>query len=311
MPADSVHIGWTTIEDGQPIPVRSAEPEPQHVSQPKASTMRLSAALGISVVLIGAVFTIGLDTLRGSLTSVDHRSTTITITADGHFSPTAVTVSPGSTLSIENKNADPQVIKVTSGNELFGAQVIFSTPFNFTVPVGVSGTFTYFSETLPEDRTVTITVAPAMEAGAIDIPIPFDNPQPSPTSSASSLEAPATLSVTPSAQESTASLPSGVAEPSNETAVISLGSATGTSSAETLTQGNLPTNPYTVATSGERKQNAASIASAEKKLHGGAPLQLMSRIRPRTTASTGPEGWLLLLFPALFALCVVYRKVTM
>lgn len=266
--------------------------------------MQAAAILGIGIVLLLTALYFGIDSLRGSLTGETGNTTAVEITTDGHFSPASISVAAGSTLSIENKNKDPQVLKVKSGQQLFPVQVLFTTPYTFTVPADAAGTYTYVSETLADTETLTIVVTASVESaawnGAVSgqsssiasdrIPLPFGD---------------STMSSAPAQQERVAPAISALATAhSSDTAMIDL--ATGQADTEaSLSQNQLPTNPYTVAAAKSGKNQSAKIAaSAKAKLHSGAPL---SRYRPRVVTQTGPELWLLLL-PAMFSLCIVYRR---
>lgn len=339
MPSDPIHTGWTNVEDDGTaaesiVPVRiSSNVQPsvavhEASNQPNPRAMRLSAITGIALVLVGIAFYVGIDNLRGSLTDTGGGITTVTITADGHFDPASVSLAAGSTLTIENKNENPQVIKVKEGSELFGSQVIFDQPFTFVIPANVTGSFTYFSETLPDDQTLVITVAPAIEAATAptenalppaetsppemnQIPMPFGSgpitplsPTPTPPPTGDGLPAPE-LSVAPSALQE--NVPPVSTDSANGTEIISVGSGAPSSEPATFDQSGIPTNPYTVA-SGKGKNDSRAIAAAQKNLHSGAPLLAMQSRRPRSNASTGPTVWLALL-PAMLGMVLVYRKV--
>ena len=153
---------------------------------PNPGAMRLSAFAGIAVVLVIGALYLGINSLRGSLPDTTGTGATVPITEDGQFTPPNISVTAGGTLTIENKNKDPQVIKAKeSGSELFPVQVLFDKPYSFVIPVDVAGVFTYVSETLPNSQQLTITVTPAMEAAATTIPntapapdsLPIPDPQ--------------------------------------------------------------------------------------------------------------------------------------
>lgn len=321
-PEQSIHAGWHDTGE-EPVPVRVTESSgKQTVARPISTpmtrqplthanipatgvsphAMQAAAILGIGIVLLLTALYFGIDSLRGSLTGETGNTTAVEITTDGHFSPASISVAAGSTLSIENKNKDPQVLKVKSGRPLFPVQVLFTTPYTFTVPTDAAGTYTYVSETLADTETLTIVVTASVESAAApagtaqnnvasdQIPLPFGD---------------STMSSAPAQQERVEPAISALAtEHSSDTAMIDL--ATGQTDADvSLSQNQLPTNPYTVAAAKSGKSQSATIAaSAKAKLHSGAPL---SQYRPRAVTQTGPELWLLL-FPAMFALCIVYRR---
>ncbi len=336
--------GWTNVDDEQ-VPVRvassaapasqkisaspaSVDPQQEHTHHkraeasiaPNPGAMRLSAFAGIAIVLIFGALYLGIDSLRGSLTNDTASGTTVTITADGQFSPSNVSVTAGGTLVLENKNKDPQVIKVRgSGSELFPVQVLFDTPYTFVIPVDVTGVFTYVSETLPDSQQLTITVTPAMEATAAPTPdaasntnsLPISDPQavvPIPDTqtpqntadiplpfgesdarvAAQTTEVPVldtSVSVQPTEQATTITA---ATEDGNATEIFSVGASK--SSAEPTSvqpSGTIAINPYTV---GSAKNEGSTIAKSAKNLHSGAPL-LQARRRPSMNASTGPAAW--------------------
>ncbi len=317
--------GWTNVDDEAPA-VRVSEvandqkqapiaiPQviqiPEHVSTkkreaaiaPNPGAMRLSAFAGIAIVLVIGTLYVGIDNLRGSLTEENASSASITITEDGHFDPASVRVTAGGSLTIENKNSDPQVIKVKEGsNELFPVQVLFEKPYVFAVPSDISGTFTYVSETLPNGEQVEIVVQPAIEASAVieepaaieseppvenmdAFPLPFGGPvvaEPEPVPAAPAIEE--SVPITIETTETAHTLHENTAEE------ISIGESK-TENVASFSSGEIPTNPFTVATAGKNGNGGSRIASTVKNLHSGAPLLQMRR-RPESNASTGPAAW--------------------
>ena len=306
MPSEPIHTGWNSVEDDEPsaVPVRvnvspkasdaiaatSNEPEPyvpktpEPTLQTNSRTMRLSAITGMSLVLVGIAFYVGIDNLRSSLTDGGNAVTTVTITQDGRFDPPAISLATGTELTIENKNENPQVLKVKEGGELFGSQVIFDQPFHFTVPTDISGIFTYFSETLPDDRTLLITVTPAIEAAVAPAEIllpPAEAPD---------------LSIAPTISQE------------NGTEMISVGSAP-PSKPSTFDQSGIPTNPYTVGSAKDRN-GSRTIAVTANNLHSGAPLLATTQHLPRSNVATGAATVWLALLPTLLGMVFVYRKMT-
>lgn len=342
MSPDNLIPGWNATDDEVVVPVRdsSATVQPSQYAGPAADiaptsadhivlrhaaqtvnpmTMRFSAILGVILVLGAIGLHFGFGNIFGDLIiGTDVANTTIEITEDGAFFPDSITLHPGDTLNIINHNVDPQVIKSKGDTELFPVQVLFDTSFEFTVPDTANGTYTYFSETLPDDKTLTIIVTPG-ESPTVEttptpsqedfneIPLPFvdDAPDTIPvpdisSSSSSQSSAAATVSI-----QNT--------EHSSETATISLRESQTASSeaSENDTPSNLPVNPYTVSSGLEQQSRIQAITEAARQaqeLHSGAPLQEMVKHKPTTVTKTGPEGALVLLLPALFAVLIINRK---
>lgn len=347
-PERSIHTGWHDIDD-VPVPVRvgtaAAGPAAAQVGAPPAHgvpstagvsprAMQAAAVLGISIVLIATAFYFGIDSLRGGLTNTVANVTTVTITEDGHFSPSNIAIAAGSMLTVENKNRDPQVLKAKSRKQLFPVQVLFETPYSFTVPIDAVGTYLYVSETLRESETLTITVFASIEGTAASagsrpvsdalLPAPSTEPPAVVTAVAepqavmTAVAGPSVASVGPSASQRAALTPpraQGVAptEHGSDVAIISLG--TDQTQDESLQGNQLPINPYTVTGGHDRRDivtrannardRSAQIASSAKaRLHSGAPLR---PIRPNTVTQTGSELWLLIL-PAVAMMLLVYRR---
>jgi plastocyanin len=334
LPDAPLHSGWHETDDEQPVTVRQREAapeqeaspqlsgpatdispiptyeEPKHVyNAPRPRNMHLSALAGIAIVLLGGAFYFGIANLRGSLTDGTTTETAVTITTDGQFSPTNITVHPGDSITIENLNTDPQVLKSKDGRDLFPVQVLFTTPFVFTVPSDASGMYTYVSETLPDDRelTITIDIAPTTGAGATSVEenapssVPYGEEIPIPFGSGPLIPA--------SSMSSSASEPSAIPVVINQdedTATISLQEGASSSSSG-FTQNTLPSNPYTVGTQ-TTTQGIAVAAEQGEQLHSGAPLQQLKTHTPRKVSETGPAGMALLVLPALFAVAMVYRR---
>ncbi len=346
LPDESIN-GWHSTDDEVPVPVRTSAPAPkkevpithvteapaEHVAPPHVTlkhavveapdpkSMRLAAALGISIVLGAAAFYFGVGSLRGDLTGTD-AVTTVTITAEGTFSPATLTVHPGDSITIENKNADPQVLKPKNNRTLFPVQVIFQDPYTFSVAADAVGPYIYISETLPEELTLTFNV----EAGTattsssvasadsdFDIPLPFaEQTVPVANPNASSSSSVAVVMQTSSSSSSSSSVSSAPAATihSGETATIDLGGAKSSSSQPAMGGGNIPTNPYTVKDGlAKQQQNLIAKQTKQETLHSGAPLLQTKTHTPKRVTETGPEGALLLLIPALLGMVLVYRRV--
>jgi hypothetical protein len=316
LPEDSI-AGWN-LTDEQPVPVRSGNgvpktsrsvlidgpaadiraEKPSYATAPRSiqkdeRNMSLSAAIGICISLTGIVFYFGVDSLRGFLTA-DLTSGThvVTITEDGHFDPKTIQLSAGDTLTINNSNPDPQVLKSKDDHDLFPVQVLFDKPFEFTVPEGSDGTYTYFSETLPDDQTLTITVGGTADVVAAtqtdEIPLPFTDE----TASSQSI-----------AGEQSASTATATIDHAGETATISISGTQTASSAPAATKAEIPVNPFTVAAG--NNSPSAQIAGSAQKLHSGAPL--ITSHTPRQVSSTGMEGWLAVI-PALGLMFVAFKR---
>ncbi len=314
-PNDTI-TGWHATDDDA-VPIRSSVAATTHVQAPKeigqtdhivlhhapatynTTSMRLAALFGVTIVLSAIGMTFGFGSLFGELLDHQDARTTVEITTSGTFSPDIITLHPGDTFILRNTHADPQVIKSHDERSLFPTQVLFEEDFTFTVPTDATGTYTYFSETLPDDRLLTIIIAGATQKSETFSEIPLSEYEHMQVSSASS-------SVPTVSVEST--------EHTNETAVISLsGTATTSSSqASVSASADIPVNPYT-ASHGYAQNNSTAIANAafaEKNLHSGAPLKQLSQHTPSTITQTGPAGIFLFMLPALFGVMILYRKHT-
>lgn len=341
--------GWTAIDDGSDVPVRSSSAskvkagsvvigsegvhthkttlngKTEIVTEINPHMMQLSAVTGIGLVLLGAAFYFGIVNLRGSVTTdttTNPGAVTVTITEQNTFDPAHIDVEEGGSITFENKNQNPQVLKSENPEvSLFPVQVIFKDPISVSIDPGKAGSYTYVSETMPKDQKLTINVTPKSTPvttpsapteqvsdatnPSLSIPLPFDSTTATPPVTAQE-------SVTLHPQESTNSVtPTFVsASQGNETAVISLGQ--GVSQQEDVAFSNTPiaVNPYTVE-EGKKNKNTNNIASDAKKkqsLHSGAPLESLRAHKPYRTASTGPENVWLLLFVAMMGLGVVYAR---
>lgn len=315
----SIKGGWNTIDDaGETLPVtdvkqaalsaeKPAQAAPHSSTQPHRIGMHLSAFTGIAIVVVAVTMYIGVDSLRGSLTGTNSGTTTITMTADNHFSPSTISVAAGTTLVLENKNQNPQVLKAKAAPELFPTQVLFEKPYSFTIPSTVQGTFLYVSETMPKEELLTIIVTPAIEttgvSGADLPPLPFGGPlseivssQASPVSGHDNA-----MTVIPASGESSGN--------QDTVTVISVGGTAQTSSASTNTKNtnDIPENPYTVANGKKNGSVGAQIAKNEKSLHSGAPLLDYPEYRPQRNTETGPVAWGIFV-GALAMITIGYRR---
>lgn len=275
-----------------------------------AGHMHLAALTGIGIVLaLGAVFYIGTDSLRGSLT--DRVTTTnVTITAEGKFDPPQVRIRPGEELVITNENPDPQVLKPVGPSDLFVTQLLFDEPFSVQIPQSAMGkTFTYVSETLPETESLTISVVdpsdtpPVASSEPADIiPLPpqttvSSEPSVVPSSEASSASSESSQSSIPVVQAPpprtgqplvvtliSSSIPKTTVHNTGAPTTFSLRPAASASSSSSLPSisGNgekLPSNPYTIGNRQEAERlgllpkSNTSSSSAAKTLHAGANLR--------------------------------------
>ncbi len=283
--------------------------------------MHLAAFTGIGLVLLlGAIFYLGTDSLRGSLTGGAGSSVNVTITKEGAFSPNSVAIRPGDELVITNENPDPQVLKPKDTAELFSVQVLFDEPFSFVVPVAALGkTYTYFSETLPEDALLEISVVESIEQAAVSsdanssedlIPLPpiLPTPESSESSSESSESSSSSSSSIPVVQASkpasgqplvVALISSSIAPSARSTgqpSTFSLRPAAASESSSSLpslsgNQSNLPNNPYTVGNRIEAERlglapssSSGRNSSTSSSLKSGAPLRRITA--PVQTVST-------------------------
>lgn len=306
---NSSNFDWNSTDDV--VPVRSSEetvirddsftqrPSMTMTTNPHPADskgMMFSAVLGVLIAISAVALYLGIDvgsfSLMGDLTTPTD-SVIITITEDGHFSPEIVEIRSGQSVTLENKNVDPQVVKSKTGEDLFPVQVLFDQPYTFTVPNDARGTYVYYSETLPEDRSVTFTVKTndfpsAIEQASEPIPIPFT----------SDTNVAPLLPVT--TQEVSVPEPTVITEHSGDTATISLGNVVQNQTQDIESQ-PLPINPYTV-----DKRPLTQDITNDTALHSGAPL--MATVRPKVVSSTGPEGFLFLFVPALVGVMLVARK---
>ncbi len=316
--------GWPAPAPRSGVDIRGPGADIRHIPieqhsgtvVPNPRAMRLAAFTGIAVVLAGAAFYFGVDSLRGTLTDGGSTGATVTITADGQFTPVAVNARPGDSVTIENANKDPQVLKSKDGRDLFPVQVIFTTPYTFTVPSNAQGTYVYFSETLPDDRTLTFTIETATAASSASSSSASAEASPSVSVTVPSDSGGGTVSIplpfgTPVQESSSSSAPSAiVVQQSDETALISLKEQASSSSSPSFETNDVPTNPYTVGTQAERPKTTdiAGDAKQTQQLRSGAPIRQLQKYAPRKVPDTGPAGMALVFLPALLGVVLMYRK---
>lgn len=344
-------VGWTSIDDGSDVPVRQSTPSKstssdsivigshatetyerkrggtmQTVTEIDPRMMRLSAVTGIGLVLLGAAFYFGVLNLRGSLTdSSPSTGVTVTITEQNAFDPASITVPDGGTITFENKNQNPQVLKSeNSESSLFPVQVIFKDPVSVVLDQGKEGAYTYVSETMPRDQKLTINVTPlvqntsaterapdqvttAPENPSLTIPLPFGDSAPAPT-----VPEPVSVSVTPVSENPSKLTPTFERTPHGaESAVISLGQNAGSTEEIGFTDAPIAINPYTVDAGKKNKNSSAVIAETSKKnsaLHSGAPLESLRAHKPYRTADTGPKTLWILIVLATMGLGITYAR---
>ncbi len=277
-----------------------------HQSAPSKRGMQLAAVAGIgTVVMIGFGLSFGLESLRGSL--LNESAVKVTITADGHFAPSQVTVHPGDILTIESKKTDPQVLSPKDpAAELFGMEVVFGDPFTFTVPENaVLQSYQYHSETLSPEEMLTITVTEAPKNVA-NSPTNIQAPTSAPKQQAAPID-----TAPPASNEVLPPIPGmdiPLEQSTNNTlqpTTLSLGLTTPVPAvtpapATTKTLTTLPTNNNTVAT---KKAIAKEIP---------APLKKQARIEKKALhAAAMPESgnadWVLLSM-ALIAFGIVCKR---
>lgn len=310
----------------EPVAVRVSRPAQAatvRIETASVRSMHMAAFTGIGMVLLlGAIFYLGTDSLRGSLTDGGGKLVNITITEAGTFEPPSVTVKPGDELIITNENPDPQVLKSNGTADLFVTQVLFDEPFSFIIPAAAIGkTYVYSSETLPENQLLEIVVTDGTEVASSssstagdDVFIPL--PPVSSESSESSSEASSSDS-SESSSSSSSSIPvvqassarsgqplvvtlisssSAGTTPTTTPATFSLRPAAGASTSSSLpaigsSQENLPSNPYTVSNrlEAERLGLIPKASSSSSSLKSGAPLRRVETPVKTTTVTKKPR----------------------
>lgn len=345
-----IHTGWTSIDDGDHVPVRTSAKE-QHqentivlgeratetredrhggvshtVTEIQPHMMQLSAVTGIGLVLLGTAFYFGVLNLRGSITENAVRGVTVTITEQNTFEPTRITVAEGESITFENRNQNPQVLKSENPDQnLFPVQVIFKDPVSVLIEGGKEGSYTYISETMPRDQKLSIVVvkgstqseAPVVtnqpqeqiaQDTSLSIPLPFGDSVGVPSM------IPEPISVAPLVQSTTAVVTPALfvnTEHGSESAVISLGQKAEPDAPVAFSDAPIAINPYTVEAGKKNKSASTSIAQSNKKtqsLHSGAPLRELEAHRPARVSETGPANVWILLVLSLMGLGVVYQR---
>lgn len=315
--------GQKNVINCLPTDLRTGTKHPS--SEPNPRLMTLSAITGVSVVSLVIFFSFGLSDLRGSLTSSGGTLKTpptpsVTITADGNFVPSTIEVQANTTLRFTNENKDPQVLKTKNGKELFPVAVLFTDPVEVKIPVSASGSYQYYSETLPEDKILTIIIRNALSVETLALKtIDSSSSAVSSTSISSAMslssfssssssalgESTDNLfpipfgSVVQSTSSSSSSVSNSVAasnEPS-EAVVLSVGEHSSRTDFHAAASQELPVNPYTVGTQTAEQKRAALLArQAELRmaqgLHSGAGEYDGASVvihRPESVTRTGPN----------------------
>ena len=340
---------------GQSVPVQHEEEasRPARAAAVRMAadqgSMHLAAFTGIGLVLLlGAVFYLGTDSLRGSVTGGDVKTMNVTITKDGAFDPATVAIRPGDQLVITNENPDPQVLKPKGTDDLFSVQVLFDEPFSFVIPTSALGkSYVYFSETLPDTEVLQIQVVETLqqavassEASSEDmIPLPPILPTPQSSESSESTESSSsssssipTVRATPSTtgqplvvaliSSSFSSRPpgSGIATGQPSTFSLRPAAASASSSLPSLTgNSNLPNNPYTVGNRTEAERlGLIPSSSSSSSLKSGAPLRRVETpvktpakvTKPRANVTTGPaDSMVWVTLLTMGLIALYYRRV--
>lgn len=324
MTYQALDSSWhSTDEDPVPIHVQEKEStsHPSHSNQsflPQSSerysvrvvphnnpSVTLSAIVGVGIfLLLGAVFYIGLDNLRGELGSAT--TVAITIRPDGTFDPPTVDVMPGNELVITSEHESPQVLKSTQASlgvspALFTTPLVLfrSEPYKTDVAAETAGnTYTFTSSTLPDSSTLTIHVnggasatqqaqtLQSSDSSSLDpIPIP-DSMDERIVSSPVGVSVNASASREVSAPETVASQ----ATEDGDSVTFEIKSETSSQKLEqpAMNRSTLPTNPYTVGNAANRvTQSVRNVLQTKKPspTHAAAPAY------PPSQPETGPEMW--------------------
>ncbi len=276
---------------------------------PSARPVNLAAFAGVGVVLLlGAMFYLGVGNLRGDLVP-QAAEQSIILTANG-FQPSNVTLPAGSSISLKNDTGQPQVIKSdTENGPIPIPQILFdATPVRLTASASIlPGTYTYYPETMSADTRliIIVTAQQGTNAGVLSsssssaavlmddtatIPIPFDLPPASASVNASSLSPspytyPAAAPEAASSSSSSIATITAAANSKDGNVVLDIApSITGSSSSTVTSTTSLPTNPLTVGN--EKRSTVPASIRKTTALHGAAST------RPVRTTASGPTEWL-------------------
>ncbi len=333
--SDDIHAHWHSTDDGAkaPEPARivpsqeqpAAKPAQVQVTHalpqtaqkktlpaahvridPPRASMKLAALTGIGIVLAASgTFYFGTDFLRAELAQSTVEE--VVVTAEGTFEPNDVTLSPGDSLTITNKHADPQVIKTRIETAGIDPQVLFQNE-NVTIDVPdnmPAGDYEFFSETLPENESLVIHIVTSTEEEPEAAEDNFlDDIIDDGALMTNDILIPDLSEVAAEEQANTQAPSSSVAAATNQNQLnsggleLALHGSASDATQETFTNtGNLPTNPYTVG-------NALQNPVPEKNLHGGAPLL---NNRPRSQPSTGMSEWLFITLASTIGLFAFWK----
>ncbi len=304
---------WRSIaDDGAEVPVSvgtPAGPSPAssipvqgetsyvRVNPSMNGSMSLAAVSGILLVLLsGATFYLGTDFLRASISGTNE-TIPVLITEMGSFVPSQVDMKPGDTLSVLNKNENPQLLKGQDERTiLFGEQIILpEETFDYNLPLNApAGTYVLTSEILP-GQTLTVTViaqgsSSSSEAAMESAPENSDDFMQNVLIPSLNDLGPAAPAAPLSSESSSSSSVSSVAPSQNPLQSQSF-LLTQDQSAFAPLQNFIETNPFTIGNVKNRPLPGQS--SSKKALHGGAPL--ITQHTPRTSTASGPSTWLLVM----------------
>ncbi|MBP9773453.1 MAG: hypothetical protein KBD00_02350 [Candidatus Peribacteraceae bacterium] len=301
-----------------------AEPTHDYVRvDPSARPINLAAFAGVGVVLLlGAMFYLGIGNLRGDLIPPEQ---VVILRADG-FTPDTLTLAVGGQFSLKNDSGQPQVLKSDTPNgPITTPQILFdATPVLVTASASLlPGTYEYYSETMSAEKKLTIIASisgnsasstsstQSAEVTAIDdfsmIPIPFDIASTDSTpSSVSPSSSPFTYGGTESSVSSSASSIAtikAVSDGDSGNVVLDLTPTSSSQSSQTQQlSGTLPTNALTV---GNNKNTGISSSKTTSKPRPAASNQTI--IKPLHNAATGPTEWLPIVLTVVFFGCISRR----
>lgn len=300
---------WRSITDegveSVPVTVTSAEQTTAAQNMPSEKmyvrinpsmngSMSLAAVSGILLVLLsGATFYIGTDFLRASLTG-SLETVSVVMTENGAFAPSQVDVHPGDVLTIENRNANAQLLRSTdAARALFTEQVVLAgETFTYDIPLDTpEGSYVVQSAVLV-GQTLTVTVyaerpssSSGVEESAVDPASSDEFMQNILIPSLNDLGATPTPSMQSSSMTSSASSQRDrQAEQQDQKFML----AQGNQNVFAPFSNVIETNPYTV---GNTTKRPLPGSSSKGSLHSGAPL--ITTHTPRASSQTGPGLWLL------------------
>lgn len=249
-------------EDAQEIPVHIGRNSPSPVNLVSPTTRRPAAIVGILIVLlIGFFFIHGVQTLRGQTNN--ESTSTIHITEEG-FDPKSISVKPGQ--DIQWINDDPKVPHIltsdtllTIDGPLYTDHILPGETFTTTIaPDAKAGIFVYIS--LTEDFAGDVVIVDTSKK----------------TLSTTTGKTVAVPKVPQSGQSSQVSL-----SQSSHTEGVDTSSLT----AQTVSQGLIPHNPYTVGNPITSPSGTSSPTSFQTFTATNTP-------KPFRQPETGPGLWI-------------------